>query len=79
MRNGRKAALERDILLFIGTYRNENGFSPTIREIGEAVGLRSSSSVQMHLKQMEEAGTIKRRRNMPRTVAWIRPQKDEFV
>ncbi len=69
MNKGKVTALERDMLLFIGTYRNENGFAPTIREIGDAVGLRSTASVQMHLKQMEKAGLIKRRRNMARTVA----------
>ena len=68
MKHGQITALERDILLYIGTFRNENGYSPTVREIGEAVGLRSASSVQMHLVQMEAAGIIKRNRNKSRAL-----------
>ncbi len=69
MRHGQITLLERDILLYIGTFRNENGYPPTVREIGEAVGLRSASSVQMHLTQMEAAGIIKRTRNKSRALA----------
>lgn len=36
----------------------EQGYPPTVREIGDAVGLRSPSTVHFHLKHLEEAGTI---------------------
>lgn len=36
----------------------ENGFAPTIREIGEAVGLRSPDSVCFHLAKLREEGRV---------------------
>ena len=68
MRRGKVTLVERDILLYIGTFRNENGYPPTVREIAEAVGLRSASSVQMHLNDLEGAGIIKRDRNRSRAL-----------
>lgn len=51
---------QRQILEFIDGYAGERGFPPTIREIQNAVGLRSTSSVHAQLKNLEEAGHIKR-------------------
>lgn len=44
------------------------GMAPSVREIGEAVGLRSTSSVQYNLNVLEEAGYIKRDANLKRTI-----------
>lgn len=68
MRCGQVTLVERDILLYIGTFRNENGYPPTVREIAEAVGLKSASTVQMHLNDLEGAGIIKRDRYRSRTL-----------
>ena len=44
------------------------GIAPSVREIGEAVGLRSTSSVQYNLNALEQAGYITRDANLKRTV-----------
>ena len=47
-----------DILNAIVTYIKEHGYSPTTREIGDAVGLRSTSTVHYRLKKMLDLGII---------------------
>lgn len=46
-----------------------HGWPPSVREIGEGVGLESTSSVQKHLKQMADAGIIKMVPGQPRCIA----------
>ncbi len=50
----------KEILEFIESYQRQHGFGPSIREIGEAVGLSSSCTVWVHLRAMEQAGQIQR-------------------
>lgn len=45
---------------YIQTYYSENGFPPSVREICRAVGLRSTSTVHTHLKNMEQKGLLTR-------------------
>ena len=45
---------------FILSFTQENGYPPSVREIAEAVGLKSPSTVHFHLKSLEEAGVITR-------------------
>lgn len=47
---------------------SQTGVAPSVREIGEACGLRSTSSVQYNLNALEEAGYIKRDANLKRTI-----------
>ena len=54
-RTSNKAEL---ILDYVNTFIRENGYSPSIREIGEAVGLRSTASVSYHLHQLQEKGLL---------------------
>ena len=54
-RTSNKAQL---ILDYVNQFTQENGYSPSIREIGEAVGLRSTASVSYHLKALEEKGLL---------------------
>ena len=54
-RTSNKAQL---ILEYVNSFIQENGYSPSIREIGEAVGLRSTASVSYHLKALEEKGLL---------------------
>ena len=49
------------------------GYPPSIREIGDAVGLRSTSSVAYHLKALQEKGYLHRDRGRPRTVELLPP------
>ena len=54
-RTSNKAQL---ILEFVNTFVQENGFAPSVREIGAAVGLRSTASVSYHLQQLQEKGYL---------------------
>lgn len=49
---------QRDILAFVAKYIKENHYPPSVREIGEAVGLSSSASVHNHLRFLQEKGFI---------------------
>ena len=46
------------IVEFVRQFTQENGFAPSIREIGAAVGLRSTASVSYHLQQLLEKGLL---------------------
>ena len=46
------------ILDFVNSFVQENGFAPSVREIGEAVGLRSTASVSYHLQQLQQKGLL---------------------
>jgi len=46
------------ILSFVNEFVQENGFAPSVREIGAAVGLRSTASVSYHLNQLQEKGLL---------------------
>ncbi|MDF2754027.1 MAG: transcriptional repressor, LexA family [Gaiellaceae bacterium] len=59
---------QRAILEFLHDYLDEHGYPPTVREIGEAVGLRSPSTVHAHLAQLERAGALRRDPTKPRAI-----------
>lgn len=46
------------ILDYVNQFAQENGYAPSIREIGEAVGLRSTASVSYHLRQLQDKGLL---------------------
>ena len=46
------------IMDYVNQFIQENGFSPSVREIGAAVGLRSTASVSYHLQALQEKGLI---------------------
>lgn len=56
------------IFEYIKDVISKKGIAPSVREIGEAVGLSSTSSVQYNLNALEEAGYIKRDSNLKRTI-----------
>lgn len=51
----------------------EQGYPPSVREIGEAVGLKSPSTVHFHLKHLEEAGYIEKGAGKGRAIALTHP------
>jgi len=51
----------------------EQGYPPSVREIGEAVGLKSPSTVHFHLKHLEEAGVIEKGAGKGRAIALTHP------
>jgi repressor LexA len=60
---------QRKILQFIVGFVSENEFPPTIREIGEQVGISSTSVVNYNLAKLEELGLISRRKEVSRGLA----------
>ncbi len=54
---------------YIARATREQGYPPSVREIGEAVGLKSPSTVHFHLKHMEEMGLISKGAGKGRAVA----------
>ena len=69
-RNLRELGIERreQIYQFIVKYINDKGYSPSVREISSAVGLKSSSNVHVHLMKLEEEGRIEMKPRCPRTI-----------
>jgi repressor LexA len=67
---------QQDILDFIKQEVQEKGYPPSVREIGEAVGLASSSTVHGHLARLESKGLIRRDPTKPRA---IEIKEDELV
>lgn len=63
------------ILRFIDDFTNEHGFSPTIREIGQAVGLRSNSTTAGYLDRMQKAGLISSSPGSARSIHIVRKEE----
>lgn len=61
-------ARQRQILAYIKDTLRAKGYPPSVREIGEAVGLSSSSTVHTHLEKLEEMGLIRRDPTKPRAI-----------
>ncbi len=59
---------QRQILEFIKRQTREKGYPPSVREIGENVGLSSSSTVHGHLARLEEKGYLRRDPSKPRAI-----------
>ncbi len=59
---------QQEIFDFIKRYSEENGYPPTVRDIGKAVGLASSSTVHAHLANLEKLGLIRRDPTKPRAL-----------
>lgn len=59
---------QRQILEFIESQTRERGFPPSVREIGEAVGLTSPSTVHSHLNTLQRLGYLRRDPTKPRAI-----------
>lgn len=59
---------QRRILQAIADFKAEHGYPPSVREIGERVGLSSSSTIHAHLKALERRGLISRDPTKPRAL-----------
>src|SRR5215204_4371528 len=59
---------QKEIFDFIRRYAAKTGYPPTVREIGKAVGLHSSSTVHAHLANLEKIGLVKRDPSKPRAI-----------
>jgi repressor LexA len=59
---------QKEIFEFIKRYAGKYGYPPTVREIGKAVGLHSSSTVHAHLANLEKSGILRRDPTKPRAI-----------
>ncbi len=59
---------QQEIFDFIKRYSDLNGYPPTVRDIGKAVGLASSSTVHAHLANLEKIGLLRRDPTKPRAI-----------
>lgn len=62
---------QEEILKYIQESIDKRGYPPSVREIGEAVGLKSSSTVHSHLIQLEKMGYIRRDPTKPRAIELV--------
>lgn len=70
---------QQDILEFIKDEVNKKGYPPSVREIGEAVGLASSSTVHGHLARLEKKGLIRRDPTKPRAIEILDGEMDSSI
>lgn len=70
---------QRRILDFIHSTVRERGYPPTVREIGEAVGLTSSSSVHAQLENLERLGALRKDPTKPRAITTSEPKLDGVI
>ena len=66
---GKLTAKQQQIYDFISAFTAQNGYPPSVREIGQAVGLRSPSTVHFHLKGLEQAGVIAKAEGKTRAIS----------
>jgi repressor LexA len=59
---------QQEIFDFIQRYASKYGYPPTVREIGKAVGLASSSTVHAHLANLQKSGLLRRNPAKPRAI-----------
>ena len=70
-------SMQQRIYEYIASCIREQGYPPSVREIGEAVGLKSPSTVHFHLKHLEEAGVIEKGAGKGRAITLTVPTVPE--
>jgi repressor LexA len=68
---------QQEIWQFLADYLDSHGYPPTVREIGDAVGLASPSTVHAHLANLERAGLLKRDPTKPRAIELVGRKREE--
>ena len=68
-------ARQQEIWQFLADYVDGHGYPPTVREIGDAVGLASPSTVHAHLANLERAGLLRRDPTKPRAIELLGRQR----
>lgn len=69
--------MQQKIYAYIAACIREQGYPPSVREIGEAVGLKSPSTVHFHLKHLAEAGVIEKGAGKGRAITLTEPALQE--
>ena len=70
---------QQEIFDFIKRYAGEHGYPPTVRDIGKAIGLTSSSTVHAHLANLEKVGLLRRDPSKPRALEVLVDKAKEVV
>jgi repressor LexA len=70
---------QQEIWSFLVEYVDRHGYPPTVREIGEEVGLASPSTVHAHLANLERAGLLRRDPTKPRALELIGREQQSVV
>jgi repressor LexA len=68
---------QQEIWQFLAEYLDAHGYPPTVREIGDAVGLASPSTVHAHLANLERAGLLRRDPTKPRAIELVGRRQEE--
>ncbi len=71
-----RSARRQQICQFIDRFRNQNGYSPTIRDVCRGVGLKSTSRVLHYFRTMERDGLLKREQGVSRSVSVVAQTRD---
>jgi repressor LexA len=69
-------ARQQEIWQYLAEYVDAHGYPPTVREIGDAVGLASPSTVHAHLANLERAGLLRRDPTKPRAIELVGRRKE---
>ncbi len=72
---------QQEIYDFICDFTQDHGYPPSVREIGQAVGLKSPSTVHFHLKGLEDAGVITKAEGKTRAISLTEesaPRRDKI-
>jgi repressor LexA len=67
---------QQNILDFVAEFQGEHGFPPSIREIGEFFGIKSTNGVSDHLRALEKKGFLNRSGNLSRCLQVVRDEED---
>jgi repressor LexA len=70
---------QQEIFDFIKRYSSQHGYPPTVRDIGKAVGLTSSSTVHAHLANLEKVGVLRRDPTKPRAMEILEKARKAIV
>ncbi len=70
---------QQEIFDFVKKYVGEHGYPPTVRDIGKAIGLTSSSTVHAHLTNLEKHGLLRRDPTKPRAIEVLKDKAREVV
>src|SRR5688500_4103413 len=70
---------QKEIFDFVKSYGSEHGYPPTVRDIGKAIGLTSSSTVHAHLANLEKLGLLRRDPTQPRAIEALKDKARDVV
>src|SRR5918998_5176899 len=70
---------QKEIFDFIKRYSDSHGYPPTVRDIGKAIGLTSSSTVHAHLSNLEKVGLLRRDPTKPRALELLADKAKRVV